>query len=97
MSVAGEGATSDTALVTEPLDRAMLVALAEVVDEATEAFHSYDHTRALESIERFFWSFCDDYLGLVKARAYESDTELGASARADLTIELGGTHVVVAT
>src|SRR5690625_3614764 len=81
MSVAGEGATSDPVQVTQPLDRAMLATLAEVVAEATTAFQAFDHTRALERTERFFWTFCDDYLELVKARAYDTGSAEGASAR----------------
>lgn len=58
------------AQVTHALDASMLATLDGVVGEATKAFESFDHARALEVTESFFWSFCDDYLELVKERAY---------------------------
>ncbi|WP_460368574.1 valine--tRNA ligase, partial [Actinocorallia lasiicapitis] len=70
-----------------PIDAGMLALLGEVVDEATAAFDSYDHTRALERTEQFFWQFCDDYLELVKQRAY-SEGEGGAAARGALRLAL---------
>jgi valyl-tRNA synthetase len=74
--------------VTAPVDLSLLAALHAVVADASGALEAYDHAGALEASERFFWMFCDDYLELVKARAYRSGDEDadggGASARAAL-------------
>jgi valyl-tRNA synthetase len=75
--------------VSDPLDRSMLRQLSDVVEEATRSLEDYEHARALEVIERFFWGFTDDYLELVKGRAYGSHgPEAAGSAIASLRVAL---------
>ena len=69
------------AQVTHALDASMLTALDRVVRDATNAYENYDQAKALEITEAFFWTFCDDYLELVKERAYDQ-TDVGQASAA---------------
>jgi valyl-tRNA synthetase len=61
---------ADLSVLSNPLDRALLAQLADVVAQATKAFDNYDYARALQITESFFWQFTDDYVELIKDRAY---------------------------
>ncbi len=54
----------------EPIDADMAFQLKELAEQCTGAFESYDYARCLELAESFFWRFTDDYIELVKTRAY---------------------------
>jgi valyl-tRNA synthetase len=87
--VLGISSDPDLGAVTEPVDRAVLAALADVVDAATTAFDAFDYTGALEISEQFLWQFCDDYLELVKERAYGDPADRCVrSAQAALALAL---------
>lgn len=78
----------DGAEITHALDASMLATLDQVVVNATRAFEAFDHARALEVTEAFFWTFCDDYLELVKERAYNQTDAGQASAALALRLAL---------
>jgi valyl-tRNA synthetase len=85
------GPADPSATASEPIDVALLSSLGLLISEVTTAFESYDYARALERTESFFWSFCDDYVELVKNRAYGGlGDDRAVSARAALHLALGG-------
>ncbi len=76
--------------VCEELDRSFLEHLSKTVEKAGKHFADFGYADALQEIESFFWeSFCDNYLELVKVRAYQEGMTPGkASALATLRLAL---------
>lgn len=73
--------------ITADLDKAWVQRLRDVVIGANKAFEANDYAFALELTEKCFWDFCDNYLELIKGRAY-SDHPVSAVATLMLTIDI---------
>ena len=78
---------ADSGSVSNPLDQALLSKLLKLIETTTLAFDEFDYARALERTEQFFWSFTDDYVELVKARAYGSQGDQEAQS-AHITLKI---------
>lgn len=76
--------------ISEEMDTSFLDHLAKVVERAGKHFDDFGYADALQEIESFFWeSFCDNYLELVKVRAYHGQMSPGKlSALATLKVSL---------
>ncbi len=71
------GATREThpaRMISEPIDVDLMALLRVLVARATRAFEEFDYAAALQATEEAFWDFCDNYLEIVKARAYADDS-----------------------
>ncbi|MEQ1789162.1 MAG: valine--tRNA ligase [Rickettsiales bacterium] len=64
-------ADAKSGIISESLDLWILSRLNQCINKATKAFEVFEYCDARVAIEDFFWNdFCDNYLELVKARAY---------------------------
>jgi valyl-tRNA synthetase len=87
--VLAAGPVAASVVASDAVDAALMSSLAALIEEVTVAYEGYDYARALERTEAFFWDFCDDYVELVKNRAYGSlGEDRAASARAALRTAL---------
>ncbi len=73
--------------ITEMLDKWILTRLHKTVAKATADFARFEYCDARVAIEEFFWKdFCDNYLELVKTRAYGEAGDATAQASAHVTL-----------
>ena len=70
--------------ITNPVDQSWLTQLKETIETANRSFKEDDYAFALEMTEKTFWNFCDNYLEIVKGRAYEADKSALASLQLTL-------------
>lgn len=58
-------------VITEALDKWIITRLARAIKKADAEFAQYEYSNARAATEDFFWNdFCDNYLEMVKVRAY---------------------------
>lgn len=70
--------------IKAPLDIAFMHSLKRVVEECGRQFESYEHSLALQGAEQAFWSFCDNYLEIVKNRINSESREDEAGRKSGL-------------
>lgn len=57
--------------ISTDLDRSWILMMRNLIVNTSKAFEEFDYTTALQFIEDSFWNFCDNYLELVKIKAYQ--------------------------
>ena len=66
--------------ITSELDRAWIAKMSACITTARRSFGLNDYAGALEATEKLFWDFCDNYLEIVKGRAYGTDNVSAVSS-----------------
>lgn len=88
LTVAGRTETTDISQVTNAVDRSYLAILKGCVSDCGKAFSQYDYARSLQIAETEFWNFCDNYLEIVKTRAYGASHGDDDSISAQVTLKI---------
>ena len=66
--------------ITNDLDCAWIAKMANCIATSRRMFGQNDYAGALEATEKLFWDFCDNYLEIVKGRAYSTDNASAVSS-----------------
>ena len=68
--------------VDKTADKWIISRLVEVIKQYRKAFNEFEYSVAKNAVERLFWDeYCDNYLEIVKSRAYVDDLSALASLR----------------
>ncbi len=63
-------------LICEEIDKWIIMRLATLIKKMTISFTQYEYSSARQYAENFFWKdFCDNYLEIVKTRAYNENAD----------------------
>lgn len=84
IQIAGAETPLSMSDITKNLDKAWIEKMKALVEKADKDMKNYDYAAVLLYTESAFWDFCDNYLELVKCRAYEGSPEDKRSAQAAL-------------
>lgn len=71
-----KGANEDvkSGVICETLDKWILARLNRTIEKATAEFEKFEYSNARAAVEDFFWNdFCDNYLEMIKGRAYNEE------------------------
>jgi len=73
--------------ITNKLDCAWIAKMTNCITTSRRMFDTNDYAGALEATEKLFWDFCDNYLEIVKGRAYSTEN-ISAISSLMLSIDL---------
>ncbi|MBP9674771.1 MAG: valine--tRNA ligase [Bacteriovoracaceae bacterium] len=82
------GSDRSVGIPTVDLDKSWLAVLNQALQEATKSFEAFDYAGALQNMESVFWDFCDNYVELIKGRAYQGNDVEKKSAIVTLNLSL---------